>query len=111
MLSVHGAATEALIAAPCAGLSCTEKKVAQQRAVDAVVLRRGRARKCREACTHMSHVTTLSSSWSRCGSPDALVTTKSAQRASRSVAHTCSATQMSSPLQRWCARWRAILDN
>ena len=92
-------------AGPCAGLSCTEKKVAQQRAVDAVVLRRGRARECRDACTHMSHVTTLSSS------PDALVTTKSAQSSSRSVAHTCSATRMSSPLQRWCARWRAILDN
>ena len=154
MQSVHGMLQQKRgMAAPCAGLSCTEKTRQHSSARPSTPYPTWRSH--RKRSERPATVTTKSCLWFRCRHAERRVpsgacqvdvevtrartavrdahaakidlrkalkkaslkhtlacgATKSDQSSSPSVARTCSATRLNSPLQRYCACLRAILDS
>jgi hypothetical protein len=116
-LSVHGAATEAQHRSAVRQVVVhREEQMAQQRAVDAVVPRGGRARE--RTLSRMSRRRGSCAGTRPWGAhaaknrvAEGVTEPRSAHCASPSVARTCLAMRVRSPLQRCCVRLRAILDS
>jgi hypothetical protein len=116
-LSVHGAAMEAQHRSTVRRVVVhREEQMAQQRAVDAVVPRGGRARE--RTLSRMSRRRGSCAGTRPWGAhaaknrvAEGVTEPRSAHCASPSVARTCLAMRVRSPLQRCCVRLRAILDS